>query len=69
MTVRFKVVVEQDQDGAYCVSVPSLPGCFSDGKTMDDALRNIREAIALHLETLDEDLPEREGISIQEVSV
>lgn len=57
MKVRnFAVVFEQEKDGGYSVSVPSLPGCFSQGDTFEEALENIKEAIDLYLE--DEELPE-----------
>lgn len=48
------VVVEQDEDGVFIVSVPSLRGCRSYGRTIDQAMKNIAEAAALCLE--DEDL-------------
>jgi antitoxin HicB len=44
------VVLEQEPDGGYVVSVPALPGCVSQGDTRPEALSNIREAIALYLE-------------------
>ena len=42
------------EDGYVVAEVPSLPGCISQGKTRDEALANIQEAIALHLEVLQE---------------
>jgi antitoxin HicB len=51
----FKVLLEQDEDGIFIARVPELPGCVSDGKTKDEALRNIREAIEGYLETLHEE--------------
>ena len=48
--MRFTVVLEQELDEGFVVSVPALPGCFSQGDTREDALRNIREAIELYLE-------------------
>ena len=47
--MRLKIVLEKGEDGYICVSVPSLPGCHSQGKTKTTALKNIREAIALYL--------------------
>lgn len=49
-TMRYPVVIHKDIDSDYGVSVPDLPGCFSAGTTMDEALTNIVEAIELHLE-------------------
>jgi predicted RNase H-like HicB family nuclease len=51
----FKVVIERDEDGWYIVTVPSLPGCVSQGKTEDEAKKNIAEAIELHLSALARD--------------
>ena len=48
--VEFDVLLEQDEDGVWAVSVPALPGCFSQGDTKRKALANIREAIALHVQ-------------------
>ena len=48
--VEFDVLLEQDEDGVWAVSVPALPGCFSQGDTKRKALTNIREAIALHVQ-------------------
>ena len=41
----FKVILEPDPDGGYVISCPSLPGCYSQGDSVDEALANIREAI------------------------
>lgn len=49
-----KVLLYQDEDGYFVVEVPSLPGCISQGETRDEALRNIKEAIDLHIEVLRE---------------
>jgi predicted RNase H-like HicB family nuclease len=48
--MRYTVVLEQEQDGGYVASVPTLPGCVSQGDTRADALQNIREAIELYVE-------------------
>ena len=48
--MNFKVILREGEDGLYVAEVPSLPGCISQGKTTDEALENIKEAIALHLE-------------------
>jgi predicted RNase H-like HicB family nuclease len=49
--MKFLVTVEQDEAGYYVVECPSLPGCVSQGRTKEEALTNVREAIALSLET------------------
>lgn len=50
-----QVIIEADESGGYVVSCPSLPGCHSQGETIDEALANIREAIELYIEVLEED--------------
>ncbi|MCD5362518.1 type II toxin-antitoxin system HicB family antitoxin [Chromobacterium aquaticum] len=56
MRYRYPIAVEPGDDRhAYGVIVPDLPGCFSAGDTLDEAIRNAREAIELHLEGLVED--------------
>jgi len=51
----FKIAIEQDEDGWYIVTVPALPGCISQGKTEEEAKKNIAEAIELHLSALARD--------------
>jgi predicted RNase H-like HicB family nuclease len=48
--MRYTVVLEEEADGGYAVSVPALPGCGSEGDTRAEALANIREAIALYID-------------------
>lgn len=48
----FKVVLEPDPNGGYVISCPTLPGCYSQGDTLDEAMDNIREAIQLCLEDM-----------------
>lgn len=51
--MKFRVLVEQDEDGVYVAEIPSLPGCISQGNNRQEALDNTREAIALYLESLE----------------
>ena len=53
--MRLRVVLEPSEEGGYRVTVPSLPGCISEGDTKEDALKNIREAIELYLEPVEDD--------------
>jgi antitoxin HicB len=58
--VKSRVVIEPDEDGDLVAEAPALPGCLAQGRTREDALRNIREAIAAYLESLqkhDEPVP------------
>ena len=51
--MRVQVVLEPSDEGGYTIYAPALPGCLSEGDTLEEALANIREAIALYLEPVD----------------
>jgi len=53
--IRFKIFLEKDEDGWFTATVPSLPGCISQGKTEEEAKKNIAEATCLHLTSLAEE--------------
>ncbi len=55
MVRKFKVVLEPNEHGGYTVHVPILPGCISEGDSKSEALTNIKEAIELYIESLEED--------------
>lgn len=55
--LQFKVLLEQDEDGLYVASVAELPGCYTQGKTLEEARERIREAIELVLDS-DQDIKE-----------
>ncbi len=61
--MNLTVVLEPGEDGGYTVTVPSLPGCISEGDTRDEALANIREAIELYLEAVEDDATFAPGLS------
>jgi len=50
--MKFKVVIEKDDTGYYVAEVPALPGCFSQGKTIEEVKKNIKEAIIGWLEVM-----------------
>jgi len=52
--MKFRIIVEADEEGVFVATVPSLPGCISQGSTRDEALRNVREAIEGYIEGLRE---------------
>jgi antitoxin HicB len=52
MKMKYRVLIEQDEDGVFVVEVPSLPGCVSQGSTRKEAIENAKEAIAAYLESL-----------------
>jgi len=49
--MEIKIVLEEQEEGGFTVYTPSLPGCISEGDSVDEALRNIKEAIELYLDT------------------
>ncbi|MBT8508682.1 hypothetical protein AZH53_09725 [Methanomicrobiaceae archaeon CYW5] len=53
--MKLRVVLEPSDEGGFTVSVPGLPGCISEGESRDAALHNIREAITLYLEPIEDD--------------
>lgn len=64
---QFPVFVEQGRDGWFAAFCPSLQGCYAQGKTLEDALKNIKEAIQLHIEdreAMKEIIPERKLVSL-----
>jgi len=65
--MRFQVVFEPSDEGGYTIYVPALPGCISEGDTMEEALSNIREAIELYLEPVEDDWVVEEGVFVQEL--
>lgn len=70
--MKYRVLIEQDEDGTFVAQVPTLPGCVSQGSSRDQALANIREAIEGYLESLrdhDEPIPPAISEEIIEVAV
>ena len=52
--MKFRILIEPDEDGMLVATVPSLPGCVSQGASREEAVRNIREAIEAYVESLRE---------------
>lgn len=50
--MKYRAIIEQDEDGIFVAEVPALPGCISQGTTRAEAVDNIKEAVALYLESL-----------------
>lgn len=67
--MRLQIILEPSEEGGYTVTVPALPGCISEGNDVDDALVNIREAIELYLEPVEDDWLPDENTLIQEIVV
>ncbi len=54
--MKLKIYLQPSEEGGYTVIVPSLPGCISEGETKEEAIKNIREAIELYLEPVEDDV-------------
>jgi len=67
--MRLKVVLEASDEGGYTVYVPSLPGCISEGNTREEAMANIKEAIELYLEPVEDDLALSPDHEVTELAV
>ncbi len=65
--MKFKIVLQSSDEGGYTVYVPSLPGCISEGDTIEEALVNIQEAIELYLEPVEDDWIIEEGMIVREL--
>jgi len=71
MKIReFDVIIEKDEDGGFIAFVPALPGCFTQGDTLEEVIENVKEAIELYIEENGE-LPEKTPVfvGIHRVSV
>jgi predicted RNase H-like HicB family nuclease len=68
---EFDVVLLEDETGGYVAIVPALPGCHTQGDTLTEVMRNVKEAIDLYVETLTEqekkDLLRQKVVGIQKV--
>jgi len=70
--MKFRILIEQDEDGVFVVEVPSLPGCVSQGNTRQEAIENAKEAITAYLESLaahDEPIPPPIAEELVEVAI
>ena len=67
--MKLKVVLEPSEEGGYTVYVPSLPGCISEGNTKKEALSNIKEAIKLYMEPVEDDFTASPDTEIMEIAV
>ena len=67
--MKLQVILEKSEDGGFTIHVPSLPGCISEGESVEDAMNNIREAIELYLEPIEDDLISKEDRIVKELSL
>lgn len=71
-TYNFPVIIEKDQDGFFVADCPDLVGCHTQGKTLEEAIANIRDAIKLNLRVMKkdkEDIPRLEPVSLTSIEV
>ena len=71
-TYQFPVVIEQDEDGLFVADCPDLVGCHTQGKTLEEAISNIRDAIKLNLKILKEEkqeIPKIKPVSLTSLEV
>jgi predicted RNase H-like HicB family nuclease len=66
---KFTVLIEQDEDGYYVATVPSLRGCHTQAKTLDTLMKRVREVIALCLEEKNNHTGPLELVGIQQISL
>jgi len=72
MNMKYRILIEQDENGVFTVEVPSLPGCITQGETREEAMKNVKEAIEAYLESLkkhNEPVPPSINEEIIEVNV
>lgn len=70
--MKYRVIIDQDEDGVFVAECPTLPGCVSQGHTREEAMKNIQEAIIGYLESLQkhsEPIPPSIGEEIVEVTL
>jgi predicted RNase H-like HicB family nuclease len=65
--MRIRVILEPSDEGGYTAYVPSLPGCISEGETIEESLANIKEAIELYLAPVEDDWVVDENAAVQEI--
>jgi predicted RNase H-like HicB family nuclease len=67
--MKLRVVLEPSEEGGFTAYVPSLPGCISEGDTREEALNNLREAIELYLEPVEDDALLNKNAEVTELAL
>ncbi len=65
--MKLRVVIHPSEEGGFWVEIPALPGCFTQGETMEEVIANVREAVACYLDVPEAAIPE--NASVREVEV
>jgi len=69
MSREFNVIIERDADGYFIASVPSIPGCHTQAKSLDELMERIREAIELCLEVDENQTESLEFVGVQRIAI
>lgn len=72
MIRKYNIIIEPGEDGWLVVTVPALPGCVTQGRTLEEAVQNAKEAIEAYLESLikhHQPIPDPDAVRIEEVEV
>ncbi|MBE9251572.1 type II toxin-antitoxin system HicB family antitoxin [Dolichospermum sp. LEGE 00240] len=69
MSREFNVIIERDADGYFVASVPSIPGCHTQAKSLDELMERIREAIELCLEVDENQTEPLEFVGVQRIAI
>jgi predicted RNase H-like HicB family nuclease len=67
--LKYRVVIERDEDGFYIASIPELPGCYTQARSIDKVMSRIKEAAELYLEATGAEPSESEFVGIQILEV
>jgi predicted RNase H-like HicB family nuclease len=67
--MKLRVALQPSEEGGFTVYVPALPGCISEGDSREEALANIREAIELYLEPVEDDFLIEPGTEVEELAL
>jgi len=67
--LKYSVVIERDEDGLYIASIPELPGCHTQARSIDEVMSRIKEAAELYLEATGVEPSENEFVGIQILEV
>ena len=66
---NFTVLIEQDEDGVYVAKVPDIPGCYTQGKTVEEAMERVKEAIQVCLEADKEEISPMRFVGVQQLQI
>lgn len=69
MSQNYHIVIERDSEGYYVASVPALPGCHTQAKSLDELMERVKEAISLCLEVAGEQTEPLDFVGVQQVTV